>query len=184
MSRRAVVLALVLANAAGFLTGSAPARPAYTSAWAAVDEAQTALEQLDLDRLGPAAIDRVLRTAQEKTLQAYAEELYGFAPEDLVLLDRGMLVVPRGEENLSALEIQSRVAAVRTELDAERLRAEQAVRTAVEARSMQQYVEGVHASLEESYDQAVELSLKNMRDQIKLVTDYYRKFPSIAVACT
>lgn len=177
MRTRPLILGLLLANALVHLGGSVPALS---------DNGQSYLNQLQIKSLDASKVDGILRGARTSSVEDYAKTTFGFSKEDLQKLDAGYMVVPRSTDvgELSPEELQQRVAATKSEVAAERARAQQAVQTSVEAVSMQQYMDGLHDSTKDSYEQALERSKGRMKEQIKEVQSYFQKFPSIATACT
>ena len=178
MRHRLLLSVLIGLNLAAHLSGSAAATRA--------SDAQGILGGLSLQNLDQGKIDTMLRGATQGTVEDYAKTTFGYSRDDLERLDAGYLVLPKNEEyrDLSPMELEARVQAARDELTLEEQRAQDAVQISVEAIAAQQYLDGLHESLEGSYDQAVELSVKNVEDQIKQIMQYFQKFPSIATACT
>jgi len=176
--RRLLLSALIGLNLAAHLSGSAVATNA--------SDAQGILGGLSLQQLDQGKIDTMLRGASESTVEDYAKTTFGFSRSDLQRLDAGYMVLPKSVDldAVTPMEMTAMVQAARDDLTLEQKRAQDAVHISVEAIAAQQYLDGLHESLEGSYDQAVELSVKNVEDQIKQIMQYFQKFPSIATACT
>lgn len=179
MTRRLLILTLLFANIAGFVTGSAPA---------AADDAgaQAAIDRLDLESFDTDKVDTLIRDGNVQLYRGYAEDTYGYTEDDLRLLREGALVVPQGDDvgAMNIGEVMGRVTSVRKDLDEEAQRDRQSVKTTLEAEAMEQYLQAFHDALESDYDQAKEFSDTHLDEYIKFLNRYYEKFPAVVYACT